>query len=477
VTFNDNDTGPAPNHPDSDLSSDPSPGASRRGLLSSPYLLLGLLTAGYLVAYIDRFLLGILVDPIKADLGVTDTQISFLQGLGFLLVLSVALIPMGWAADRFHRPRLIGGAMLVWTAATALSGLAPTFVLLLLWRGVVGVGEAAISPAGISLIGDRFPPRRLGLAIGIFSVGGSIGGGVSLAVGGAIYAWLSAGGGSDLPLLSGLAPWRGTFILAALPGIPIALAISLLPDFRKRVVAGSLRARTDTLSSRSALQAYLREAKVILPLLVLVTSFTNAAVIVSLYWTAPAFVRAYGWSIQEAGGVIGTIMIVTSAIGIFSAGVISDWLGSRTGGRRLMLAAFTAPISLIVAVLFGAVNSPTIGLVLVAILQLSNILTFGVSSIALQAITPGAVRGKITALLALTTNVVGAFAPTAVGALNDHVFTEKGGVIHSMTALFVITLTLASVLIWAAQKPYANLLSRRQFEAGALHDGFSADAA
>jgi len=443
-----------------DVNSEPLIVARSGSIVSNPYFMLGLLTIGYMIAYIDRFLLGILIDPIKADLGVSDTQISLLQGLGFLLVMSVALIPMGWAADRVNRPRLIGAAMLVWTAATACSGLAPSFLALSLCRGVVGIGEAGISPAGISLIGDRFPPRRLGLALGIFSVGGSIGGGVSLALGGAIYAWLAAGGAAGWPLLGGLAPWRGTFILVALAGIPVALAIAFLREPR----TGMNIAR---LSSRAAVMAFVREAKWLLLILILITSFTNAAVLVTLYWTASAFVRAYGWSIQQAGSALGTIMIVTSAVGIFSAGLISDWFGARVGGRRLLVAAFTAPVALTVAIAFGFVHSPGIALALIAALQLTNILTFGVCTIGLQAITPGAIRGTISAALALITNVVGAFAPTFVGLLNDHVFTDKGGAVHSMTAVFVVTLGAASLLTWSAQRPYQNLVRRRQMEASA----------
>lgn len=428
-------------------------------IFANPYFTLGLLTVGYLIAYVDRFLLGILVDPIKADLGMTDTQISVLQGLGFLLVISAALIPMGWAADRFNRPRLIGAAMLVWTAATALSGFAPTFLALLLCRGVVAIGEAGISPAGISLIGDRVPPRRLGLALGIFSVGGSIGGGVSLALGGAIYAWLAAGGAADWPVVGGLAPWRGTFILVALAGVPVALAIVCLREPRTAV-------RTPSVVSRAGVMEFVREARWLLLLMILITSFTNAAVIVTLYWTAPAFVRAYGWSIQEAGSLLGTIMIATSAIGVFSAGIISDWFGARSGGRRILLAALTAPVAVAVAVAFGCVQSSNVALVLVAILQLTNILTFGICTIGLQAITPGAVRGTITAALALITNVVGAFAPTFVGLLNDHVFTDKGGVVLSMTVVLVVALSIASILTWIVQRPYQNLVCRRQEQLG-----------
>jgi MFS family permease len=148
------------------------------------WLLLALLAAAYLCAVIDRTLLSVLVEPIKADLRLTDTQIALLQGLAFLLTYSTVAIPIGLLIDRVHRTWLVAVGISLWSVMTALCGAAHHIWSLFLARAGVGIGESVLSPAAYSLISDSFPKKRLGLAFGIYTAGAKSGIGLGLTVGG-----------------------------------------------------------------------------------------------------------------------------------------------------------------------------------------------------------------------------------------------------------------------------------------------------
>jgi MFS family permease len=375
-------------------------GAGWHRLLANPYLMLALLFAAYVVSLIDRFLIGVLVDPMKAHLGLSDTQISLLQGVGFLAVYSIAGLGMGWLADRTHRPRLIAGAMVIWTLATAFCGATSSIFVLFALRGLVAIGEAALVPAGMSLVAERFPPRRLGIAIVSFGLGGAIGGGVSLAVGGAVYGWLASVGGIHLPWFGHLEPWQGTFFLVALPGLPLAILIALVFDPRQRQPGAS--------AQRGAVRIFFRQGgHVILPLM-LAMSCMNAVLTGMVYWSAPLFVRAHGWSIQDAGAAVGMVFIAGSFVGALSAGFVSDHFAAQSPGKRLMLCAPAGAAALLAGIALGFVSLPSGALVCLGILQASILLVMGMGTIALQAIAPANIRGSMTAILTTCTSLVGA---------------------------------------------------------------------
>ncbi len=145
---------------------------------------LGVLTLAYIAAFVDRQLLSLLVDPIRRDLAISDTQFSFLGGFAFALFYSTTGLLFGRLADRVHRGRLIAIGVFIWSIMTAACGLTHTFSQLFLARMGVGIGEATLDPAGYSLIADHFPPQALGRAVSVFVVASSIGSGLALAIGG-----------------------------------------------------------------------------------------------------------------------------------------------------------------------------------------------------------------------------------------------------------------------------------------------------
>src|SRR5882724_2725642 len=176
------------------------------------FYVVGVLLLAYILSFMDRTVLSLLIDPIRSDLGLSDTSIGLLIGFGFVLIYSTAGLALGRLADSGDRRLLIAVGMLVWSLATAASAFTASFASLLAARLMVGVGEAALSPASYSLIASYFPKHRLGLATSIYALGTVLGSGVASSLIGAV-ARLSAGWHSLAHINPGTGGWRFIFLI------------------------------------------------------------------------------------------------------------------------------------------------------------------------------------------------------------------------------------------------------------------------
>ena len=198
-----------------------------------PWYALAVLILAYVLAFLDRQVLNLLVEPMKRDLGLSDTQVSLLQGLSFALFLSIGGLPVGRLIDSRRRLTVLSAGIAVWSAMTVGCGLARGYLQLLLCRIGVGAGEAAMTPSAYSLIGDYFPPRRLGLAMGLYSMGAYVGAGLAMVIGAAAVAG-AARGVVDLPLLGAIPAWQVVFLAVGLPGFVVAAWVAFLREPRRR---------------------------------------------------------------------------------------------------------------------------------------------------------------------------------------------------------------------------------------------------
>src|SRR5579863_3909148 len=181
------------------------------------------LTGLYMLSFVDRTILSLLVGSIKRDLGISDTRIGLLQGLSFALFYTIMGLPLGRMADTRSRRNLIATCVIVWSLYTSACSAAKSFWALFFTRIGVGVGEAGLSPAAYSLISDYFPPDRLGVAISIYYMGVFLGSSLALLVGGIVVDTMAHVPTVTLPLLGTIASWRVTFLIVGLPGLLFAL--------------------------------------------------------------------------------------------------------------------------------------------------------------------------------------------------------------------------------------------------------------
>lgn len=225
-----------------------------------PAYVLGVLVVVYVFNFLDRQILSILAERIKLDLGVSDAELGFLYGTAFAVFYALFGIPLGRLADVWDRRRLIAIGLTVWSAMTALSGLARTFTHLAVARVGVGVGEASASPAAFSLLSDYFPPARRATVLAIYSSGIYIGAGLGLGVGGLIVnRWDAAWAGTAPPL--GLAGWQVAFLSVGFPGLLLALWVRTL----REPVRGQSEGRAAPAPEPHPFREFVRELAAVIP--------------------------------------------------------------------------------------------------------------------------------------------------------------------------------------------------------------------
>ena len=202
------------------------------------WYMVGLLAVAYAVSYIDRLIISLMVDPIKADLALSDTQVSLLIGLSFALFYTTTAIPIAWLSDRYNRRNIIIAGVSTWCLMTSACGFAKSFMMLFIARMGVGLGEAALAPAANSMIADSFPKEQLGKALGVFASGIAIGAGLAMVIGGQVLAWIGPSKPYDLPLVGTISGWQLTFIILGAAGILLALLMFTIKEPKRKNDAG-----------------------------------------------------------------------------------------------------------------------------------------------------------------------------------------------------------------------------------------------
>ncbi|WP_162849056.1 MFS transporter [Sphingobium amiense] len=421
-----------------------------------PWLLLTVLSLAYLCASIDRIVISLLVEPIKADLDLTDTQISLLLGLAFVLLFSIAGIPMGMLVDRVDRMRLLAWSAGVWSVMTALCGLAGGFWMLFVARAGVGVGEAALTPAGYSLISDAFEKKRLGLALGIFTTGGAIGTGVSLVVGGYAVGELSRHGDFVFAGLGSLHPWQLTLIVLALPGLVLAAIIAMMPQPARLI--GQRRA--DDPASSGALAQFYRDNQAMLARHHLASGLCSMVLLAGYSWIAALFARVHGWQPADVGFAVGIVSIIGAPAGLLGGGMIGDGLIHKGPHIRLVVCAVSVALAAIFGLIYPLVQSPAAAILAFGAMALFATVPMGVGNAVLQHVVPGEIRGLVSAIYSFCLSMIGMAGPTLIAGIADLFFPFPTGMRYA-TALVVPAGLVAAALLWLwTIPPYRRLIRR-----------------
>ena len=198
-------------------------------------LALGLLTLAYVLSFIDRQILSLLVEPMKRDLALTDVQVSLLQGLAFASIYCVAGLPLGSAADQFSRRNIIIVGVAFWSVMTSFCGVVRSYTALLLCRAGVGVGEATLSPSAYSMLSDYFPARRLPAAMSFYNLGPAVGSGLAYMLGGVVLAVAGSAQSVSIWFLHNLRPWQVTFLVVGALGSIVILLLLLIDEPPRRI--------------------------------------------------------------------------------------------------------------------------------------------------------------------------------------------------------------------------------------------------
>ena len=381
-----------------------------------------LLTIAYVVSFVDRSILGLLIDPIKADLGLSDFQIGLLLGPAFAIFYATMGLPLGYLADRRRRTWIVAAGVALWSAATALSGLARNFAQLFVARMSVGVGEATLSPCAMSLISDSYPEERRGKPIALYSSAISVGSALAALLGAAVLAWAKANEHLALPLVGELAPWRIAFIVVGLPGLLLALLFMGLPE-PKRMLAGTQRAGAHLGHMLSHVG---RNAATYLSFVSIFCAMTITAY--SHGWLAVTFDRTFGWPVEQFAVANGIALLIIGPAAVNFAGWLSDRYTQR--GHRdapFRIAMFGLLLGLPPSVVGPLLDDPwfAFGMLAFGNVGLAAVSATGVT--ALLNIVPARIRAQTVALYYMAISLSGLFlGPPLVGAFNDWFFGSDG---------------------------------------------------
>ena len=419
---------------------------SGRGWWREPWLYF-VLFAIPLVGYIHRLIINIVIDPIGLEFGLTDTQASLLQGPPFALVYGLMVIPMGLLADRRSRVLLLGTGAILWSMGTLMCGFAPTFGWLFAARMLVGLGEAALMPAAVSLIGDSFPENRRGLAMGIFFMGVNAGFSSAYAVGGIALDLAQAGALAVTPFVAEMSPWRQVFLVLALPGFILPLLLISIGEPERRTAIRHVRV------SRSIRRLFSSQPLATILVLLILQATAIAVADNGIYaWLPRLLSRLYELGSTEIGLTLGAVVAIAGALGGPLAGRLTDHWVQRKGPAGPLLVIAVAIGAATIAAPMYALGSIWLVYAATAIwvtaVVAASATTFAFVSIAVPDRLRGISSSLITSVMALVG--LGAGPTTIAAALEGFAFAHDrvdAAMVVSALPLCCIALVVVAVIL------------------------------
>ena len=372
--------------------------------------MLGLLVVLYVINYIDRQILSVLLEPIKQDLGVSDTAMGLLTGLAFALFYTTAGIPIARMADRGSRRNVIVVGVLVWSAMTAVCGLARNFLQLAVARIGVGIGEATLSPAAHSLIADAFPPERRATALATYNIGGNIGIMLGFVLGGFIGEAFG---------------WRTAFFVVGLPGLAAAAVVRFALHEPTR---GQLEGVVDDDETPGLLEVFQH--------MIRQQTFRHLCLSASLYsfaaygftiWGATFLIRVHGMSLSETGLAMGLIQGLGGGFGTYLGGRLADRWAQRDERSLVWVPAVGGALAVPLLAVFLFAPDRGVALGAYAVAMVFSVFFVGPCYAIAQSLARLRMRAQAAAMLMFAINLIGlGIAPLAVGIMNDALAARYG---------------------------------------------------
>lgn len=420
-----------------------------------------MLLLAYTCSFIDRQILSLVVQPIKADLAISDTQLSLLQGMSFAFFYSMLGIPFGLVADKWNRRNLIIGGLVAWSVATACCGLAGNFWQLFLGRMAVGVGEACLAPAAYSLISDSFRPQDRGRALTTYSSGVYYGAGLAFVAGGGVVAWSGEASAWFAAIGFARLPWQTVFIIVSLTGLVLAPFLLLVQEPARRERAGgnaSLAVGAAFLAKRGRFY------------LALITALSCIGIVNFSFfsWTPAIFQRRFGWLPQEIGPVFGLMLAILGPIGTAVGGVIVDKVRSIPSDRvAVWVSVASSGLALPCALLAGFSPSPALALIGLAGIVFLISMPVSMGPYIVQTTTPNEFRGVAISIYLLILNVIGlGLGPLFTALISDKILKNEQMLGQSVAILSALMLPTAVCFFLLA----GRVLARR--DRGMVKDAF-----
>ena len=410
------------------------------------------MTLAQVFAFIDRRIPAMLVEPIKQDFSLNDSQIALLGGAAFSIFYAIMALPIGYAVDRYKRVNVLGTGIFVWSLMTTLAGLANSFGRLFGARIGVAVGEAVMAPVSVSLVSDYFPQNKQGKPMGIITAGVYIGIGATLIGGGYLIDYLTDIGGITIPGIGYFKPWQATFLVVGIPGILISIAAFMLHEPRRLGLAQTPEKDSKSINIFSHL---IKNKSTLIPMFaglifmaLIFYSFT--------FWAPSMMVRTHGLSLTEVGFSLGIITIISSILGTISSGAVVDYLRSK--GRTdapIRTAMFACIFAMPAICLAPIVENVVVAWILIGI-YLFFISSFApIGLLAVSGVSSNEVKGQMAAVHAFLMMAFGlSLGPQITAFFTDFILQDESKLGLAVSLTGGLVLPIAAVCFWMSLKRY-----------------------
>jgi MFS family permease len=423
------------------------------------YYSLFVMTIVVMFTVLDRSVLALLIDPIKKDFGITDTEIALLLGAAFSLPYGLVGIAVARLADQSNRRNLVAASIAFWSAATVACGVAQGYVSLLLARIGIGAGESGYGPASWSIATDYWPREKVAFATATMGIGAMLGTGLALFLGGVVLHLVYGMPLVDLPGIGVIRPWQWTFIVVGAPGLIWALVVLTSKEPPRRGLApGEKAARVPVREvgrwMRDDWRTYLA---------VIGGMGVKAMMLaVPATWSATLLHRQFGWELGKVGMISGTITLIVSPIGLMGGAKLSEYWtrqGRKDANLRIVFYGLACATPLMICA--PLMPSPYLVLATNALASLTVNLMFGPSIAAFQVITPNRMRAQMGSLTQFCNNVIAfALSPLIVALFTDYLFRDESDLKYSMALNTAIMGGLSLLITWQGLGPYARSYAR-----------------
>jgi MFS family permease len=401
----------------------------------------------------DRAIFYLLVNSIKRDLTLSDTQISVLMGAAYSVAYFCVGLPVARWTDVGRRKFILPGALALWSFGTFVCSLASGFASFFVARALVGGGESVKGPASVSMISDVLPRDKLSRGFAVYNL--SIRGGEALAqIVGGLLIGLFAAVSITVPLLGEFHSWQLVFMVFGLPGLMLALIFILtVPE-----PARHGRRSPKSMPIKEALHFLFKSParRVLIPIL-LAAAVGNIEVVGVGSWRPAFYERTYGWTPQQFAPILGTAGLIITPIALFAGAWLSERLARRNDDANMRLVVWAHVIGLPIAILSPLM--PTFPLALTLSLISTFLVTASAPSslAAMQVVTPNELRGQVNALYMFTVSVLGlGLGPTIIALMTDNLFSSEADLRYAMVTAAVIAEPIALWLLILTLKPYGE---------------------
>ncbi|HAB42664.1 MAG TPA: MFS transporter [Acinetobacter sp.] len=410
----------------------------------------------YILSFVDRQILSLMIEPIKADLMLSDTQFSLLQGLAFSLFYAFMGVPIAALADKKSRVKIISVGIAFWSLATAACGLSKNFIQMFLARLSVGAGEAALSPAFYSIVADLFPKHKLGRALGVYAIGAFIGSGLAFLIGGYVIGLLKDVSFITLPVIGEIKTWQLTFMIVGLPGVLLALLMILTVREPERK---GLKMDANGVAVKASFKnsmGFIKTHKKTFFCHFIGFSFYTMMLYSLLGWAPAYYMRHFGLDASQTGYILGSIILVANTSGALFCGWLIDFFSKRGYSDAAIRAGAIGCAALIIpSVLFTQVNNMQLSFALIFVAMFFSTFPIPASAAATQMLTPNQLRSQVSAKFLLISNLIAlGVGTTAVALITDRYYENTLMVGNSISIVNAIAGLIGVFLLYKGCQYY-----------------------